>query len=63
MVRERVRQLRTRSLLSWGSIKPCTATCVAALGMVGAPAAVRCGLLEGHAGDHEMRISWTDEPR
>lgn len=40
--------------------KPCPATATAVLGMVGEPAEVRCGLLEGHSGRHRMSIEWGD---
>jgi hypothetical protein len=39
---------------------PCPSTALSVLGMVGEPAHVRCGLLEGHDGPHRMGIEWTD---
>ncbi len=41
-------------------VTPCVATTLAVLGVVGAPALVRCGLLEAHDGEHRFGISWTD---
>lgn len=38
--------------------RPCPSTAVSVLGMVGGPAEVRCGLLEGHEGSHRMSIEW-----
>ena len=38
--------------------RPCPATYFAVLGMVGEPAQVRCGLLDGHRGHHVMHIEW-----
>lgn len=39
---------------------PCVSTVQAVLGVVGAPARVRCGLLDEHDGPHVFSIGWTD---
>jgi hypothetical protein len=41
-------------------LTPCTSTQWAVLGVVGDPALVRCGLLEGHDSEHRFVIIWTE---
>lgn len=44
------------------SSEPCVATGIAVLGMVGEPARVRCGLLDGHPLPHRFAIEWSEAP-
>lgn len=50
-----------RHIVDQPSGTPCPSTALSVLGMVGDPAEVRCGLLEGHDGPHRMGMEWTDE--
>lgn len=43
------------------TITPCPSTATSVLGMVGEPAEVRCGLLAGHDGPHQMHMEWTED--
>jgi hypothetical protein len=43
------------------STEPCTSSTVAVLGVLGDPARVRCGLLDGHDGLHRFSMAWFTE--